>query len=309
MSTAYVPVWTTPMRVALIAPAGRVDPAIHATTLSRLVALGITPIDGRWSHAQHRYMAGDITTRLADIHAAFTQDDIDAVWCLRGGYGSAQLIPHLDWGLLQRAHPRRALIGYSDITALLHVFTRHDRPAVHAPVATDVARLPWPVAPEAPAMNALRSVETAMRAPHGHLHAQHIAGPSHDVSGILQGGNLTTLASLCGTPAALTLNAPTLLMLEDINEPDYCLERAFYQLLHTLDMRLLRGVCLGGFTRNGRSVRKCHSMFAEWLRPLGIPLYSDVPFGHQADNQAWPCGVPASLSSNGLFWQRVSHIH
>lgn len=309
MSTPCMPVWTRPLRVALIAPAGCVDPSVHVTTLQRLTAAGITPVDGRWSHARHRYMGGDIQTRLADLYDAFRRDDVDAVWCLRGGYGSAQLIPHMDWGLLQRLHPRRALMGYSDITVLLNAFHRHGRPVIHSPVATDIARMSWPPTASCPRSKALASIETAMHAEAGHMPIQHLAGPTQAITGTLQGGNLMTLATLCGTSAALTLNAPTLLMLEEINEPDYCIERSFYQLLQTLDRRHLRGVCLGSFTRHGRPTRSCYSMFAEWLRPMGIPLYGEAPFGHQEDNQAWPYGVPATLSAQGLFWHRMSHIH
>ncbi|MDF1506094.1 LD-carboxypeptidase, partial [Roseisolibacter sp. H3M3-2] len=104
-------------RVALVSPAG---PLRGAEDVERAVAtarrLGWEPAVGPHALGHRDYFAGSDAERAADVNAALRDPAVDAVWCLRGGYGAMRLLPALDWDAL-RARPR-ALIGYSDVTAL-----------------------------------------------------------------------------------------------------------------------------------------------------------------------------------------------
>lgn len=302
--TRFFPSSSRPLRVSLIAPSGAVDADRYAITLQRLGQLGVDVVEGDHVLQRHYYLAGTATQRVEDLHAAYEREDIDAVWCLRGGYGADHLLPLIDWTRIA-CHPQRPLIGYSDITVLLEAFYRHGIAALHAPVATELALVtPWPPETADERWQSLCSLATQCSEACGHMPTKHYAGPHTPATGELRGGNLVTLAALCGTPGALVLERPTLLMLEEVGEADYRIERCFHQLLTSIDTRWLTGVCLGSFTRQGKPTESSHAILAEWLAPLDIPLHYHLPFGHHPINHAWPYGVTATLSDTGVHWQR-----
>src|SRR5262249_44297558 len=122
-------------RVALLAPAG---PLLERDDLARGVdlcrALGFDPVLSRGAGARHGYLAGRDAERLADLNAALVDDAIDAIWCLRGGYGTTRILADIDFAALHRRP--KAVIGYSDITALLNAIPlRAGVVAFHGPVA------------------------------------------------------------------------------------------------------------------------------------------------------------------------------
>jgi muramoyltetrapeptide carboxypeptidase len=287
--------------VALIAPAAAVADDLLDATLTQLKALGIDYHLGRHARARHRYLAGTVEQRLADLHMAFSLPDISAVWCLRGGYGCAQLLPGIDWARLKGARAR-PLIGYSDLSLLLAAFAQHALPAVHGPVATTLGQ-----PPSAGQLERQASTESLWRLLQNHsqsLPVKHLEGPVSVVRGRLVGGNLTALASGCGTAAAMRLPEQAILILEDVGEPYYRLERCFWQLWHSFGERHPVAVCLGSFTdcpRRGVQ-QSIEEILGEYLRPFGIPLYAGLPSGHGDSNFAWPYGHPATLHGARLSW-------
>ncbi|MBA4244795.1 MAG: LD-carboxypeptidase [Pseudomonas sp.] len=291
-------------RLALIAPAAAIAEDVLEATLAQLDVLGVRYHLGRHVRARHRYLAGTPEQRLEDLHQAFSLPDIAAVWCLRGGYGCAQLLADIDWATLRQASPR-PLIGFSDLSILLSAFAQHGLPAIHGPVATalghQVLSAPGGQRERLTSMQALWSL---LKGQHRQLPLRHISGPQHAIEGTLQGGNLTALASVCGTGAALHLAEDSILILEDVGEPYYRLERSLWQLLHSFAGHRPRAVCLGSFTDCPR--RGVHhsleQIIGEYLAPLGVPLYGDLPSGHGDSNFPWPCGKKARLSPNGLSW-------
>ncbi|MFC0337017.1 murein tetrapeptidase LD-carboxypeptidase Serine peptidase. MEROPS family S66 [Kushneria avicenniae] len=298
--SALRPLGEGPHTVALIAPAGAVLPERIEATCVLLEQMGYIPRLMDNARARHRYLAGTVEQRLADFHAAFHLPDVAAVWCLRGGYGCAQLIDHIDWARL----PNVPLIGYSDISVLLSAFHAHDRRTIHAPVATELALLEQANGAEAEARSAaMASIAPALRGDGGHMNATHVAGPAVDLSGPLIGGNLTTLASVAGTSGALHVPEDAIVMLEDVGERLYRLERSLCQLLDSLEPGRLNAVCLGSFTDCDTGDSSVEAMMQEWLAPHDIALYHRLPFGHGAHNQAWPVGSMARLSSDGLEWR------
>ncbi|QEL12813.1 LD-carboxypeptidase [Kushneria phosphatilytica] len=286
--------------MTLLSPAGVVAPERAHATMEVLHQAGIHAELMPRALNRHRYLAGTIEDRLEDLHAAWHSPDLRGVWCLRGGYGSAQLLDGIDWSRIGKA----PLIGYSDITVLLEAFRRHGRHAIHAPVATEAVLDCGDVGANQRREHSLASLATVIAGEPGAWSLRHVAGPDKLCEGILVGGNLTTLASIAGTPAALTLDQPAILLLEDVGEAEYRLERSFHQLLTSLDTDRLQAVCLGSFERcqltEGQS--SLEAIFREWLEPLGIALYAEAPIGHGADNHAWPYGRSASLSAEVLRW-------
>jgi muramoyltetrapeptide carboxypeptidase len=122
-------------RVALVAPAGPLlekDDLTRAEALCR--ALGYEPTLGKNAYRRLGYLAGTDQERLADLNAALNDPSIDAIWCIRGGYGSIRLLAEIDYAAI--AKQPKALIGFSDITALLNAITRSTGVVTfHGPVA------------------------------------------------------------------------------------------------------------------------------------------------------------------------------
>ncbi|GGJ95309.1 S66 peptidase family protein [Pseudomonas matsuisoli] len=293
-----------PGKVALIAPASAIAEAQLEATLRKLDALGIDYQLGTYATARHRYLAGTVEQRLADLHAAFEAPDVSMVWCLRGGYGCAQLLPGIDWALLKRASPR-PLVGFSDISVLLSAFHRHGLPAIHGPQAGALGHaIPDDDRECAEREASLDSLAQLLDSGHGHFDLTHIAGPSAGVSGELIGGNLTALASAAGSEDGLYVPDEAILLLEDVGESYYRLERSLYQLLRGLNTARVKAVCLGHFTECPRKnvTHSLEEIFAEHLAPFGIPLYGGLPVGHGSENHAWPYGKRAELSGGRLAW-------
>lgn len=290
--------------LALITPASPVSDALLQASLAALGNAGLDYRLGEHVGARHRYLAGSVQERLNDLYAAFEAPDIGAIWCLRGGYGSGQLLARIDWTRLRRATPR-PLIGFSDISLLLSAFHRHDLPAIHGPQAGALGQLAEAPAQElAERLASLASLQAQLQRPEGSFDLRHAAGPGGSVQGQLIGGNLTALASACGWQESLFVPDKAILLLEDVGESYYRLERSFHQLLHSLDTSRLQAVCLGHFTDcpKGNLSQSLEDIFAEHLAPLGIPLYSGLPVGHGSQNHAWPYGRPAILEQERLTW-------
>lgn len=291
-------------RIALIAPASAVADEVFEATLAQLEVQGIDYHLGRNVRARHRYLAGTPAQRLEDLHEAFSLPGIDAVWCLRGGYGSAQLLPGIDWALLQNASPR-PLIGYSDLSLLLDAFSRHGLPAIHGPVTTALGlqTLSAPTG-QRERLASMRSLWDLLQDRSQPLPVQHISGSASPIQGPLVGGNLTALASGCGTVAGMQLPSDAILILEDVGEPYYRLERSFWQLFASLGEQRPAAVCLGSFTdcpRRGVQ-HSIEEIIGEYLAPFDIPLYAGLPSGHGDANFAWPYGRTAQLAHNTLAW-------
>lgn len=295
--------WPSLRKVALISPSGNTPHDAFEQCIQRLSALGVEVITSPNLNKRHRYLAGTVKERLDDLYWAFEQPDIDAVWSLRGGYGAAQLVDHIEWSRLERAQTV-PLIGYSDVTALLVAFAARGLRAIHGSSATELNRLALDASDvvSSTRWQSLASIDRAVHRRAGELTVTD--GPQTAIEGRLSGGNLTVLASLCGTPAALALQGPTILLLEDIKEAFYALERSFHQLLQSLNANNIRAICLGEFSdcKGPRDAPEFAPIIREWVTPLGIAVCTGVPMGHAGNNQAFELGAAARLSSTSLTW-------
>lgn len=290
-------------RVALIAPASAIATDVLEATLRQLEVHGVDYHLGRHVEARYRYLAGTVEQRLEDLHNAFDMPDITAVWCLRGGYGCGQLLPGLDWA------PAGGLAAATDR------FLRHLGVAQRFPPPRPACD-PRPgghrtrsVAAERPReqqerLASLASVSRLLAGIDHELPVQHLGGHKQRVEGALIGGNLTALACMAGTLGGLHAPAGSILVLEDVGEPYYRLERSLWQLLESIDARQLGAICLGSFTDCPRK-EVAHSLeriFGEYAAAIEVPLYHHLPSGHGAQNRAWPYGKTAVLEGNRLRW-------
>ncbi|RJS93056.1 LD-carboxypeptidase [Salinisphaera sp. Q1T1-3] len=293
-------------RIALIAPAGGVADDRIDTALAVCHAAGIRTWLGAHARAHHRYLAGTPAARLVDLHAAFKQPDLAAVWCLRGGYGSAQFVDDIDWHRIPSDVP---LVGFSDMSVLLSAFHRHGRRAIHGPVATQLALPGETATARAERRHSMAALVACIDGGPARWPAEHVSGDRGARHGVLVGGNLTTLASIAGTPAAMQLTRPAILLLEDVGEAAFRLERCLYQLLASLDRRHVAAIALGEFARctPDDDMVLIRSIVTEWAGRDDIPVYAGLPIGHDVINHAWRIGAAAVLDPDqGLIVSAAS---
>ncbi len=278
-------------RVALVAPAGPLQPGVLDKAADRCRKLGLEPVAYPAATRRQGYLAGSDAERLADLQAAFDEPSTDAVWALRGGYGTLRILDDLDL-----ARQRRApipFIGFSDNTNLhaLHaragVLSFHGpHPGADFPTGTEAsfrAALfsarppgPLPLRPEDPVPHALR--EGSAR-------------------GRLIGGNLAILASLCGSRHSVSARG-RILFLEDVGEPAYRVDRMLHQLLRAGALDGVSGLACGRFTGVREGVDDITAVLTEFAFRLGVPAVANLPFGHTEHNCTLPVLADARLDAD-----------
>ena len=275
--------------MAVVAPAGIYDPERLKRGMDLGRSWGLEFVDSPHLGDRHRYLAGTAEARSQDLRWALSAGHIDAVWFARGGYGTVQTLDALPDRM-----DRRPIIGFSDATAL-HVALRGRGRPIHGPVLNALAALN-----DADSQEALRAL--LLEGGTVHLSGERVAGPSGAVRGPVTGGNLTVLASLCGTRDAWSA-AGQIVVLEDVGEAPYRLDRALTQLLRAGAFVGARGIALGEFVSckppEGADWTLL-DVLLERLGPLGVPIVAGLPVGHGARNHAWPVGGAGVLDAEGL---------
>jgi muramoyltetrapeptide carboxypeptidase len=286
-------------RVAVPAPASAaLDPAAARAGLDALRARGLRVEAPRALAAPHGYLSGTDDERAAELNALFARDDLDAIVCLRGGYGVLRILDRLDYAAA-RAHPK-LVVGYSDITALhLALYAKAGLPGVSGPMVhsdwgqidADTEAHFWRVVGGEAPMEIL--------GPGGEpLHGLR----DGDAEGVLLGGNLSLVAALLGTPYLPDL-AGALLFLEDIGETPYRLDGLLARLRLAGVLERLGGLVLGAFTDAdvppGRPTFTVDEVLAHYAAFVGGPVARGLVYGHFPRKSTLPVGVRASLSVSG----------
>lgn len=282
-------------RVALVAPAGPLKiPADLDRAIANARAFGWEPIVGEHARSRHLYFAGADEERLADLNHALHDNSVDAVWCLRGGYGAMRLLEGVDYDALRRRP--KAVIGYSDITALhCAIATRANLASIHGPTAR--AKL-TPFSERSLRAAALRDGEPCGDA----TGARTIVGGR--ARGHLLGGNLTLLCALHGTPFEPNYEG-AILVLEDVNEAAYRIERMLLQLRLSGALQQCAAIAFGSFTNTKETedktlggTRTVAEVLDEAARAAGVPAICGVPVGHITDQWSLPLGAIAELDAD-----------
>lgn len=290
-----------PLAVSLIAPSSYTAPEAIDAGIRGLEALGAEVRCNEPLQTPRRYLAGSREHRLAQLHAAFDDPETRAVWAVRGGYGAAQLVDGIDWSRLARSN--KPLIGYSDVTVLLDHCHRHGVPAIHGPVAKAAAGVLEGEADQREIVR--RQFEETLALIQEPTPLDYPLAPYKDAPATLEGpvvgGNLATIASLVGTPEGFRAPLGSLVILEDVGEPYYRLERALWQLVHGGALDRAAAVCLGTFEGcRPYDDTPLEAIVAETLAPLGLPLYTDLPSGHGLHNRPWRYGATGRIAGNRL---------
>jgi muramoyltetrapeptide carboxypeptidase len=288
----FPPLLAPGARVGLIAPSG---PCRDASDLERAVAntrkLGWEPVVGKHVLECDGYLAGTDAHRLADLNRFAADDTIDAVWCVRGGYGAMRLLEGLDYAAWRRRP--KALLGYSDITALHSAIgARAELVTYHAPTARSTLTPMTLASLRAAVIDGEPSVIS------GGASAPLVGGRAR---GRLAGGNLALVAALVGTPYAVQLDG-AILVLEDVNESVYRIDRMLTQLRLSGALDGVVGIVFGRFTdipdEPANAERPLARALAEAAARRGVPCVSDFAVGHIDDQYTIPIGATAVLDAD-----------
>ena len=244
------------------------------------------------AHAEDRigYLAGNDRDRLDDINRALRDPTIDALWCLRGGYGIIRILSGIDYDAISRTP--KVIVGYSDITALHAAVQRKcELITYHGPTAreplSDFSRDSFQRA-------VVAQTDSCGTAPN----AREI-NPGF-AEGRLVGGNLAVLASLCGTSFMPDLT-DGILVLEDINEPVYRIDRMLQQLKLSGALNGCKAIAFGECVKcpddAGGGGRPFDDVLGEIARGLNVPCIAGIPIGHIDQQWTIPLGALATLDT------------
>jgi muramoyltetrapeptide carboxypeptidase len=274
-------------RIGVVAPASRMSPEVaeKIPPLAECRYAGRAPeiVFHPQCFASHGHFAGDDETRAQAFLDVANDGNFDAVWFARGGHGSCRVAEAVI-GRLTKSARRKAYLGYSDAGMLLAALYRAGlEGAAHGPVAQDVLRnggdaaigraLDWMVdrSPESLEPTVGRGEKTAAF-------------------------NMTVLSQLLGTPLQPDLDGH-ILMLEEVNEPMYRIDRSLFHITSNAGIQRVSGVMLGrcsaitpnepDFGMNEEDITRY------WCRRSGIPWLGRADIGHDADNKVVPFGSHA----------------
>ncbi|MFI8214682.1 LD-carboxypeptidase [Streptomyces sp. NPDC085932] len=283
-------------RVAVVAPSGPVPEERLEAGLDVLRGWDLDPVVAPHVLGRHgtlAYLSGTDEQRAADLQDAWCDPSVSAVLCARGGYGAQRMVDLLDWDAMRAAGPK-VFAGFSDITVLHQAFaTRLGLVTLYGPAAAGVDFLKQDRAQEGLRATLFEpeSARTLTAVPPGGRAL--VPGRAR---GVTLGGCLSLLASDLGTPHAHAGARGGLLLVEDVGESPYRLDRYLTQLLRSGWLDGVAGILLGSWAACG-PYEDLRAVFADRLGGLGVPVVEDFGFGHGDGALTVPFGVMAELDA------------
>jgi muramoyltetrapeptide carboxypeptidase len=280
--------------VALVSPAGPVSGAKIESAAQVLQGWGLKPRIYPHALDTHAFFAGTDEHRLADFNAALADPQVRGIFCNRGGYGAQRIVQQLDFEAVRR--DPKLVVGFSDITAIHGALWNHAGLAtIHGPVASQLERGGVFVSGLRHATMSTESVVVTADPAEANFDVR----TRGTAQGLLLGGNLSMLSSSLGTSYMPDLTG-AILLIEDVSEAPYRIDRLLTHLLNSGVLDRLAGVAVGQFSepRGLTGTITASSVLMERLGGLGIPLLGGLSIGHDDTNYAVPLGVQATLDAD-----------
>jgi muramoyltetrapeptide carboxypeptidase len=279
-------------RVALVAPASSFPPDEIAAGVAELARLGLHAVYDESIFDKDRFVAGSAETRARAIRQAWADPEIAALIAVRGGYGSAQLLPLLGPAAMLEA--RKPLIGYSDITALLMLYVQHGLTAIHGPMIDRRLSRGVSAYDEESFRRVVMSADPAGELRPAQLETLHPG----QASGVLLGGTLTQLMASLGTPWAFEPPPGSILFLEDVGERPYRVHRLLTQAAQAGILEKAAGIVFGEFPGCDEPGGEpaIRDVLREFTAAFRGPVLFNFPSGHTS-GPTWtlPFGVKADV--------------
>lgn len=241
---------------------------------------------GKTIGAMHHQMGGDVPLRIMDFQEALDDEDIDAIWIARGGYGTVQLLDYIDFNAFAKANLKKLIIGYSDVTVLHGHLNTLGISSLHTFMPLELKNKPTAAIDSF--KNALLGHEQVVSIPNdGGLSIQEITAP-------VVGGNLSILYSLLGS-SSFPKTSGCFLFIEDIDEYLYHIERMMYGLKRAGHLENLKGIIVGGMSdMRDHEIpfgKNAQEIITDMTAGYDYPLIFNFPAGHIKDHRTLKLGV------------------
>lgn len=289
--------------IALTAPAGIVyDDSEFDRMKLILESFGLNVVFGEFVRERYGYFAGTDHQRALDLNRFFENPDIKAIVAVRGGWGTARILPLLDFEMIKQ-NPK-IYCGFSDNTTLHLALLKYcSLVSFHGPNGTS----DWTDLTKSSFKNVLMEGRRAEYRSNSKVSTL-VPGI---VDGRLIGGNLSILTSSLGTRYQPETDG-AILFVEDIGEEPYKIDRMLTHLKEAGLLEGIRGFIFGSCTNctgSGTSRFSLREVLLHHIRPLGVPSMMNADIGHDPDNFTIPMGIEARLDAiNGIFTLRESAV-
>jgi len=274
--------------IGIVAPAGPFDPKKFRKGKAVLESMGFQTFFDEGVFQKHGFLAGTDSQRSDQINRLFADPSVQAIVCARGGYGSMRILPFLDFETI-KTHPK-IFLGFSDVSALLSVlYDQCGLITFHGPLVTTLAK-----ATEKTIMAMKRAL--ASDAPLELIPEDGRVIKPGVCSGLVTGGNLTTLCHLVGTPYAPNFRGK-ILFFEDVGEMPYRIDRMLTQMKMAGCFEEIAGLILGTFKECGQ-LNEIVGIFNNIFEDANIPILAGFDMGHGEHNLIIPMGLGATLDTD-----------
>lgn len=285
--------------IGIISPASSPeDLELIENGIKYIEQLGYNTLPGKNIGKTRGYLAGTDIERIEDIHQMFSDKRVKAVFCIRGGYGAFRLLDKIDYKLIQN-NPK-IFVGFSEITSLQMAFLNKANlitfagPMVAPNFSKDVSSYTeeyfWSLLTSVKKPNKI-----ILREPY-----EFSLSKRKNVSGIIVGGNLSVFTSMIGT-SYLPEPEDKIILLEDVSEPPYKIDRMLNQLRLNNILKRAKGIILGSFAACSESNEKKKTLTTEevledYFKESEIPVIYNFPHGHIKDFVTVPIGINIKLN-------------
>ncbi|MBT7619161.1 MAG: LD-carboxypeptidase [Calditrichaeota bacterium] len=291
--------------IQVVSPAGPVDETRLNKGIARLRNWGYRVRVAPHALSRCDYLAGSDSERSEDLINAFTDPDVKAIICSRGGYGSARILGDIPWRKL-RELPPKYFIGFSDISAiLLQLWSKScwislSGPQAGMALSGDMSK------------RSVDSLKSFLKGDYSNaawsvekITLNRIRGISAE--GMVVPSCMSILVSLIGTPWMPNLEG-AIVCLEDLNEAPYKIDRMLMQLRDSNVLYGISGIVLGHFRLDGENISKqVGGMVSDLFSEYDFGIWYGLPWGHVDDRITIPMGVNTSISEDGTFQYNISN--
>ncbi len=291
--------------IGLIAPASNAteDEGIRFS-IDLIRSLGFNVKTGEHLYDRTQYLAGSDRNRADDVNQMFADEDVDAIFSLRGGYGTPRILPYLNYDSI-KANPK-VFLGYSDISGILMaIYTKTGLVGFHGPIAqqnfSQYTLAEFKKILMHPSASSVIGAAPIFDATEGQVQKEnrltHVAGGI--ASGRLVGGNLTLVCSLIGTEYEPDFR-DKILFLEDVGEAPYRIDRLLTQLWLAGKLQQVAGIAFGKFTKTTTTGNtfSVEEVIRDRCAGLGVPVVLGFMIGHVNDQTVVPIGINAELDGD-----------
>jgi muramoyltetrapeptide carboxypeptidase len=291
--------------IALAAPARKISKAEIQPAEQWLKSVGFNIFYDDRLFAEDHQFAGDDLLRTRYFQDLLDDDSVKAIWCVRGGYGSARIIDRLDFTHF-RQHPKW-ICGYSDITVFhSHIQQNLQTATLHATMPINVSETNTQLPVCQSFLDAITCKDLSYE-----IDSHPLSRPQ-PFSGILTGGNLSMLYSLIGSPSDINTTGKVL-FIEDLDEYLYHIDRMILNLKRSGKLSNIKALLVGHLSdMHDNTVpfgKTAEEIVADHCQTFDFPLIFNVPAGHLSDNRAFRmgCQIEGLIKDNKFILKSLNH--